>query len=178
MRLPVSIWGCICLLVAGCASNPLGSTVKEPFSGSKYTSNQRFYRATGSGSSTMDQIAQGQAEMSARKQLAQQVQTHFEVVTDNYQKEVEGAVLEEAMTRFETLAREITQTTLTDLRLIDSEKFVNEAGKYTVYVAFEIKKSSMYRHMKKQARLDKQISKNALAEVERLLDLQIQQAEE
>jgi len=58
----------------------------------------------------MDAVANSQAEMRARQQLAQQVQTYFEVVTDDYQKSTSGQVIDEAMTRFETLAREITST--------------------------------------------------------------------
>ena len=167
----------LALFFMGCASNPLGSKVKEPFSGSKYESNQRFYRASAKGTSKMDQVAQSQAEMKARQSIAQQVSTAFEVVTDNYQKNMEGSYMEEAVTRFETLAREITRTNLTDLRLVGNEKYLSDDGTYSVFVAFEIKKSSMYRHMKKQAKLDANISEQALKEIEQLLDLQIKAAE-
>ena len=125
----------------------------------------------------MDGVAQSQSEMKARQSIAQQVQTHFEVVTDNYQQSVSGEHIDEAMTRFETLAREVTLTQLTDLRNIGSEKYLDEEGVYTVYTAFEVKKSGMYRHMKKQAKLDERISKQALKEIEALLDLEIQKAE-
>ena len=179
MRLKLSLfgWASALLLFIGCAENPLGKTVEEPFSGSKYESNQRFYRGVGKGASKMDGVAQSQAELKARQSIAQQVQTHFEVVTDDYQRNVSGEYVDEAMTRFETLAREITRTQLTDLRNLGSEKYLNDAGSYTVYVAFEIKKSSMYRHMKKQARLDNKISKQSLKEIEALLDLEIAKAE-
>jgi len=165
------------LLFASCASNPMGQKVKEPFSGSKYESNNRFYRATGKGSSKMDAVANSQAEMRARQQLAQQVQTYFEVVTDDYQKSTSGQVIDEAMTRFETLAREITSTKLTDMRQIGNVKYLAEDGSYTVYVAIEIKKSSMYRHMKKQARLDKKIKPSELDQINELLDELIEQSE-
>jgi len=105
------------------------------------------------------------------------VSTAFEVVTDNYQKNMEGSYMEEAVTRFETLAREITRTNLTDLRLVGNEKYLSDDGTYSVFVAFEIKKSSMYRHMKKQAKLDANISEQALKEIEQLLDIQIKAAE-
>jgi hypothetical protein len=100
------------LLFASCAANPLGQKMKEPFSGSKYESTNRYYRATGKGTSKMDAVATSQAEMRARQNLAQQVQTYFEVVSDDYQKSTTGQFLDEAMTRFETLAREITSTKL------------------------------------------------------------------
>ncbi len=167
----------MCAVFLSCASNPMGKTVKEPFSGSKYESNNRYYRGTGKGSSKMDAVAQSQAEMRARQQLAQQVQSYFEVVTDDYQKSTSGQVVDEAMTRFETLAREITSTQLADMRIIGSEKRMSEDIGYTVYVAMEIRKSAMYRHMKKQAKLSEKITPKQLTEIERMLDQLIEEAE-
>ena len=165
------------MFFVSCASNPLGQKVKEPFSGSKYESNNRYYRSTGKGISKMDAVAKSQAEMRARQQLAQQVQTYLEVVTDDYQKSTSGQVIDEAMTRFETLAREITSAKLADMRQMGMEKYLSDDGSYTVYVAIEIKKSSMYRHMKKQARLDKAIKPNELKQIEEMLDELIARAE-
>ena len=164
------------LVMTGC-SNPLGKSVKEPFTGSKYESNNRYYRSTGNGSSKMDNVAQSQAEMRARQQLAQQVQTYFEVVTDDYQRSMTGDYVDDAMNRFETLAREITSAKLADIRIIGSEKYLAEDGSYTCYVAMEIKKSAMYRYLKKQAKLDSKISKAELQEIEKLLDQLIEEAE-
>jgi hypothetical protein len=177
LQLTHAILFSLALLFASCASNPMGQKVKDPFSGSKYESNNRFYRATGKGSSKMDPVANSQAEMRARQQLAQQVQTYFQVVTDDYQKSTTGAVLDEAMTRFETLAREITSTNLADMRQIGIEKYLSEDGSYTVYVAIEIKKSSMYRHMKKQVRLDSKIKSSELDQINEILDQLIDQTE-
>ena len=164
------------LVMTGC-SNPLGKSVKEPFSGSKYESNNRYYRSTGKGSSKMDNVAQSQAELRARQQLAQQVQTYFEVVTDDYQRSTTGEHVDDAMNRFETLAREITSAKLAEIRIIGSEKYLADDGSYTCYIAMEIKKSAMYRYLKKQAKLDSKISKAELKEIENLLDQLIEEAE-
>lgn len=164
------------LVITGC-SNPLGKSVKKPFSGSKYESNSRYYRSTGNASSKMDNVAQSQAELRARQQLAQQVQTYFEVVTDDYQRSTTGDHVDDAMNRFETLAREITNTKLADIRIIGSEKYMAEDSSYTCYVAMEIKKSAMYRYLKKQAKLDKRISEAEMQEIEALLDQLINDAE-
>lgn len=166
------------MLVLGCASNPMGQQIKEPFSGNQYESNNRFYRAVGKGSSKMDAVAKSQAEMRARQQLAQQVQTYFEVVTDDYQKSTTGMLVDEAMTRFETLGREITSANLADLRIMGREIYRSDDGAYTVYVAIEIKKASMYRHMKKQAKADSKISPGELEEIIKLLDQLIEESEE
>jgi hypothetical protein len=172
----ILLMGLIALFLVNCGGNPLGTKVKEPFSGSKYESNNRYFRATGKASSTKDAIAQSKAEMDARTGLAQQLQTTIQVVTDNYSMDVQGAHVNEAIERFETLVREVTNTTLADIRIIGQEKYLSE-GKYTVYVAMEIKKAAMYRTMKKLARQDERLSKAALADIERLLDEKIAEAE-
>ncbi len=166
----------ILLSTTGC-SNPLGKSVKEPFTGSKYESNNRYYRGTGNGSSQMDNVAQSQAELRARQQLAQQVQTNFEVVTDDYQRSTSGEHVDEAMNRFETLAREITSSNLVDIRIIGSEKYLSDDGSYTCYVAMEIKKSAMYRYLKKQAKLNKNVTESELIEIENLLNQLIEEVE-
>mgnify|MGYP000958675108 FL=1 len=164
-------------LTLGCGSNPMGAKVKEPFQGNKYESNNRYFRATGKASSTKDAIAQSKAEMDARTGLAQQLQTTIQVVTDNYSKDTQGEHVNEAMERFETLVREVTNTTLADIRIIGQEKYLNAEGMYTVYVAMEIKKAAMFRTMKKLARQDARLSAAALEDIERLLDEKIEEAE-
>ncbi len=163
---------------SGCGgSNSLGTQVKEPFTGNKYESNNRYFRATGKATSSKDAIAQSKAEMDARTGLAQQLQTTIQVVTDNYSQDVQGAHVNEAIERFETLVREVTNTTLADIRIIGSEKYLNAEGMYTVYVAMEIKKAAMYRTMKKLAKADARLSAAALEDIERILDEKIAEAE-
>ena len=101
----------------------------------------------------------------------------FEVVTDDYQRSTTGEHVDDAMNRFETLAREITSAKLADIRIIGSEKYMAGDGSYTCYVAMEIKKGAMYRYLKKQAKLDSKISKDELREIETLLDQLINEAE-
>ena len=63
------------------------------------------------------------------------------------------------------------------MRQIGNEKYLGEDGSYTVYVAIEIKKSSMYRQMKKQARLDTKIKSSELDQINEILDELIDEAE-
>ena len=178
LRLPFALWILATVaLTIGCGSNPMGAQVKEPFQGNKYESNNRYFRATGKASSSKDAIAQSKAEMDARTGLAQQLQTTIQVVTDNYSKDTQGEHVNEAIERFETLVREVTNTTLADIRIIGQEKYLNEEGMYTVYVAMEIKKAAMFRTMKKLARQDARLSAAALEDIERLLDEKIEEAE-
>ena len=115
--------------------------------------------------------------MLARQSIAQQVNTTIQVVSDNYGKDVETEHLTEAMSRFETLVREITNTTIADVRKVGEEKYLNSEGVYTVFVALEVRKAAMYRHLKKQARLDTELSEAARKELERMLDAEIEKAE-
>ena len=161
----------------GCSST-LGTQVKEPFSGKSYMSNGRYFRATGKGVSTRDQIANTKAEMEAHKTLAQQVSTSIQVVADSYLQDVQGEHVNEAIERFETLTREITSTSIGDLRKIGTKKFLQEDNSYAVYVAYEIKKSAMFRFLKKKAKLDVKIDAMVRTQIINMCDQEIQRLED
>jgi hypothetical protein len=70
-------------------------------------------------------------------------------------------------------------TDMADLRKIGEEKFFNQKeNKYTVFMAYEIKKNAMFRFMKKQAKVDEKISERQREVIEKILDEQIKKAEE
>ncbi|PCJ81396.1 MAG: hypothetical protein COA49_04670 [Bacteroidetes bacterium] len=166
----------IATLSLGCSSN-LGTEVKEPFSGKSYHSNAKYFRATGKGLSNRDQIARTKAVMEAHKALAQQVKTSINVVADNYLKDVQGEHVNEAIERFESLTREITSTTIGDLREIGSKKFLQDDGSYAVYVAVEIKKAAMFRFLKKKAKLDSKINPLVRTQIINMCDREIERLE-
>ena len=78
-------------------SNMEGSQVKTPFSGKKYLSDARHFRAVGMGQSANLSIAKSKAELESKKSLAQQVQTNLKVVSDNYAQELVGNQASEAI---------------------------------------------------------------------------------
>ena len=125
----------------------------------------------------MDNIATSKAELEARQRLAQQVNTTIQVVSDNYVQDVGVASASDVMDRFESLVREVTNTTLADLRMLGREKYVDEAGTYTVFVAYEIKKSAMYRLLKKQNRISSKLSADEKDQIDAYLDQAIRDAE-
>jgi hypothetical protein len=65
----------VAFILSSCANSPFGKKVSEPFSGSAYESNNRFFRATGKGESSSDNIARGKADIEAKTYLAGQVNT-------------------------------------------------------------------------------------------------------
>ncbi|MFM9006057.1 MAG: hypothetical protein ACKOSR_11230, partial [Flavobacteriales bacterium] len=92
-------------------SSTLGEKVKEPFSGNKYESSARYFRAKGKGDSSDENIAKNKADLQAKKELAQQVETRMKVVTDQYLHENETASGSEINDKFQSLIREVTNTT-------------------------------------------------------------------
>lgn len=167
------------LFIMSCGStSPMGSKVKEPLSGSKYESNNRFWRSTGKGSSMDDNIAKSKADLQSKKELAQQVQTTMKVVTDQFFADTETANSNEVNDKFLELARQVTNTDIADLRKIGEEKFYNdETDKYTVFIAYEINKKKMLKFMKKKAKLDAKIDKKVQKTIEDIIDKEIDRLE-
>lgn len=169
----------ILLFLAGCASSPFGTKVKEPFRGSAYESNNRFFRATGKGESSADNIARGKADIEAKTILAGQVNTTMKQVADNYQGQTENERGADVAMKFQSLAREVMNTDLADLRKIGEQKYFNEKEKrYTVFIAYEIKKNSMFRFMKKQAKTDQTINERQQELIQKILDEEVKKSEE
>jgi hypothetical protein len=154
----------------------LGTEVKEPFSGSKYESNNRWFRAVGKGVSMKDNIAESKADMDAKTELAGQVGTTMKNVTDQYASETGFGDNAEITEKFQGLSRQVMNTQLADLRKIDQKKFF-DGEDYTVYIAYEIKKAAMFRFMKKQARIDDKINDSTRKAIEEILDEEIERLE-
>lgn len=166
------------IILAGCGkTSPMGEKVKEPFSGNKWESSGRYFRAKGKGESSDENIAKNKADLQAKKELAQQVETRMKVVTDQYLHENETNSGSEINDKFQTLIREVTNTTIADLRKIGEEKYVNSEGKYTVFLAYEIHKRDMYRFMKRQAKLDAKLNEAERKAIEDIIDEELKRVE-
>ena len=166
------------IALASCTSGMLGKKVKEPFRGAAYESNNRFFRGTGKGESSQDNIARGKADLDAKAILAGQVNTTMKQVADQYLGQTQNENAADVADKFQSLVRQVMNTDMADLRKIGEEKFYNEKEKkYTVFMAYEIKKNAMFRFMKKQARVDEKISERQRDVIEKILDEQIKKAE-
>jgi len=169
----------ILILLSGCASSQYGDKVKEPFQGSAYESNNRFFRGTGKGVSTMDKIARGKADIDAKAILAGQVNTTMKQVADQYIGQRENAQAADVADKFQSLIREVMNTDISDLRKIGEQKyFNNKTNEYTVFIAYEIKKNAMFRFMKKQAKTDEKIDERQREVIEKIIDEEIKKSEE
>ncbi len=166
-------------LLAGCASSPYGKKVNEPFSGNAYESNNRFFRASGKGESSSENIARGKADIDAKTILAGQVNTTMKQVADNYMGQTENERGADVAEKFQSLARQVMNTEMADLRKIGEKKYYNQKeNRYTVFIAYEIKKNAMFRFMKKQAKLDNSLNESQQALIQKILDEEEKKSEE
>jgi len=166
------------LMAAGCTSAVLGKKVREPFQGNAYESNNRFWRGTGKGASSQDNIARGKADIDAKAQLAGQVNTTMKQVADQYLGQTENAEAADVADKFQSLVRQIMNTNISDLRKMGEEKYFNEEKKeYTVFIAYEIKKNAMLRFMKKQAKVEDKINERQRELIEKIIDQEIEKAD-
>src|SRR5688572_7636255 len=139
----------VVVILASCASSPFGTKVKEPFQSDAYMSNNRFWRASGKGSSSQDNIARGKADIDAKAQLAGQVNTTMKQVADQYLGQTENAQAADVADKFQSLVRQLMNTDISDLRKIGEQKYFDKKdNKYSVFIAYEIKKNAMLRDRK------------------------------
>lgn len=175
----LSLFAVAITLLTSCASGPFGKKVKEPFRGSAYESNNRFFRSTGKGVSSQDNIALGKANSEAKSQLASQVNTTVKQVTDQYLGQAENERAADVADKFQSLVREVMNTDLADVRKIGQEKYFDEKTKaYTVFVAYEIKKNAMFRFLKKQAKTDQKIDERQQEIIQKILDEELKKTED
>lgn len=168
----------IVLIAAACSSGVLGKKVKEPFQGNAYESNNRFWRGTGKGSSSQDNIARGKADIDAKSQLAGQVNTTMKQVADQYLGQTENAEAADVADKFQSLVRQVMNTDISDLRKMGEQKYYNEEKReYTVFIAYEIKKNAMLRFMKKQAKVDQTVNERQRDLIEKIIDEEIKKAD-
>lgn len=179
MKPQIKLLAIVLFTAAGCASGVLGKKVKEPFQGNAYESNNRFFRSSGKGESSQDNIARGKADIEAKQMLAGQVNTTMKQVADQYLGQTENAEAADVADKFQSLVREVMNTDIADLRKIGEKKYFNKKdNKYTVFIAYEIKKNAMFRFLKKQAKTDKKVSERQRELIEKIIDEELKKADE
>lgn len=168
------------LFLGACKSGKqYGKKVNDPFSGSKYESNNKYFRAVGKGASSKDNIARKKADVEAKGILAGQVNVTMKEVSDAYMAQTESADAGQVFEKFQDLTRQAMNTELADLRKFDEIKYYDEStGTYTVFVAYEIKKKSMFSFMKKMAKTQAYENERIRKAVEDIIEDELEKAED
>ena len=100
-------------------------------------------------------------------------------VADQYLGQTENANAADVADKFQSLVRQTMNTNIADLRKMGEEKYFNaKENKYTVFIAYEIKKNAMFRFMKKQAKTDRTIDERQMKLIDEILDQQIKETED
>lgn len=165
------------LFLNSCKTSQFGQKVNEPFSGNKYESNARYFRAVGKGVSVKDNIAKSKADLDAKNVLAGQINTTIKNVSDQYLAQTENELRGEVADKFQQLVRQVMNTEVSDLRKFDEKKFYNGTD-YTVFVAYEIHKKAMFRFIKKQAEAEKYSSDKQKQLIQEMIEQEMAKMED
>lgn len=159
------------LLITSCSGfKKPGKEVTGPFSSSRYQTNSRYFRGIGSGTSMDLNTSKSKAMITAKQRLASSVNTTMRTVADRYVKENSTLNASDFMSKYEEFNREVTNTMLADIRVIGERTFKLPNNQYETHIALEIRKRSMYNHLRRQARLMKQWNEAERAAMEDLID--------
>lgn len=162
--------------ITACKTVPDGMTeVKTPFSGNKYESNNRWFRATASGESMNMETAKDKALLTAKQRMASQIQTQIKNVSESYKGERQAdQTLGEFNERFQSLTREVMSQILVDVNLFDTRTFQTKDKKYVIYVALESRKKVVYQKLKEIAQTRSSLSEADRKYIQQMLDKTIQ----
>jgi hypothetical protein len=149
--------------------------VKTPFSGNKYESNARWFRAVASGESMNLETSKDKALLQAKQRLASDIQTQIKNVSENYKNERQvGENLGDFNERFQSLTREVMSQILVEVQTIDSKVYQAKNKNYITYVALEARKKTVYKRLKEIAMANTSLSEKDKAQVQKMIDASIQ----
>lgn len=156
-----------------------GAEQETPFRGSAYESSRRYFRAVGKGQSADERVAKRKSDMDARTQLAAMVDVTIREVADDYLRESAIVDRSEVMTQFQSLARQVMDTRLADVRKLDEKTYYNsEKQQYTVFTAYEIHKDSMFDMLEDQIELEAERSEAVVEAMKDILEEARKQTED
>jgi len=121
-----------------------------PFSSKEYRTDEDFFRAKNMGKSPDLATAKKIALNNAKSELASNIQTTIKKVTDQYTNQRTVSNKQEFENKFEELAREVTNLTISNIRVKDEKVFKEEDGSYTYWVAIEADKKTIFENIEKR----------------------------
>ena len=118
--------------------------ITVPFSTKEFQSDKENFRASSSGNSPDYATAKKIALQNAKSEMAGLIQTTIKKVTDQYTNQRTVGSTQEFSNKFEELAREVTNQTLTDVRVIGEKTTQEKNQTYTHWVALEANKQTIF----------------------------------
>jgi hypothetical protein len=166
--------------LTACRTAPEGMTeMKSPFSGNKYESNRRWFRATASGESMNLETSKDKALLSAKQRLAGQIQTQVKNVAESYKGERQADnTLGDYNERFQQLTREVMNQVLVEALIMETKTYTTKDQRYTTYVAMEARKKAVYRRLKDMAQARTSLSEADKKYISEMLDKAIKDLED
>ncbi len=117
--------------------------ISVPFSESKYKTDKEFFRSKQMGKSQDLATSKKIALQNAKSELAGNIKAIVKRVTDQYTNQRTVGDKQDFENKFEELAREVVDQTLTDVRIIDEKIFKETDGRFSYWVAIETSKQSI-----------------------------------
>jgi len=121
----------------------MGKDITLPCSDEEFHSDQQFFRGTGTGSSSSLDMAKSMSLTSAKANLAGNISTTIKKVTDRYRNERQVGDNSELEAKYEDMTREVVNQELNNISQVCTKTRQMKDGKYTVYIALEIKKDEL-----------------------------------
>ncbi len=117
--------------------------IAVPFSDTRYKSDKDFFRAKQVGKSQDLATSKKIALQNAKTELAGNIKVIIKTVTDQYTNQRTVGDKQDFENKFEQLAREVVDQTLSDVRVIDEKIYKETDGKYSYWVSIETSKQSI-----------------------------------
>jgi|694.fasta_scaffold113766_3 hypothetical protein len=133
-----------CKSRAAVANDAIGKEIKIPCAGPKYTTDDKFFRASMSGESSDMSFSKEKALTLTRQQLAASIETKIKSVTERYAKEREISNKFEFDQKVENITREVVKQTLIDIRTACEQTNALPNGNFRTFVALEVEKETLY----------------------------------
>lgn len=165
------------MALAACSGLKFGKEIKSPFDGKAYQSNNRYFRATGSGESKSLEVSKDKALLLTKQRLASAVSTELKMVAERYQSERDNLKASDFGDRFQALTREVLSTSLKDIRTIGDKTFQKDDGSFITYIALEIKKKDYYKLLEVEAKNKTGFSEAEKTAIKHMIDQAIADAE-
>jgi len=123
--------------------------ISVPFSGKEFQTDKENFRARSSGNSPDMVTAKKIALQNAKSEMAGMIQSTMKKVTEQYTQQRQMGNTQEFNNKFEELAREVTNQTLTDVAVIGEKIYKETNGTFTYWVAIQANKQTVLEGMTK-----------------------------